>query len=117
MKGGGYGVLADIILGILGAVRGRVDLLESRHRGGRGNHRWNRCCFHRGSNPGCDYESPEKSVTSGIFDSVPNRNLRNVVGLQTIRGTIEDTGGASCHSRTPRTRILRHLHTPPSEPS
>ena len=47
MKGGGYGVLVDIILGILGGVLGGWNLWNARSLARRRNHRLHHCGIRR----------------------------------------------------------------------
>ena len=63
MKGGGYGMVADIVLGLLGGVLGGWIFREARSVNRWRNGRLNHCCVYRRRDFGRDYPLVETSVT------------------------------------------------------
>ena len=62
MKSGGYGVVEDIILGLLGSVLGRCDLRNSRNLARRRHDRLHNCGICWRGDFGLDYPLTEKSL-------------------------------------------------------
>ena len=62
MKGGGYGVIVDIILGLLGGVGRRMAVWPDRDLAGRRDDWSDHRCVRRRGNPGLDYPPHQEGL-------------------------------------------------------